>query len=104
MDTTDAAAIRKQTRIYIAVFATLAVLTIVTVGVAELDFLHQRPGLAVAVALLIATVKGSLVAAYFMHLISERKAIYAILALTLVFFIVLMASPSLELLDQRGLP
>jgi cytochrome c oxidase subunit 4 len=102
MDSNDAAAIRKETRIYVAVFAALAVLTLVTVGVARLDFLHQRPALGIAVALLIATVKGGLVAAYFMHLISERKAIYAILLLTLFFFAVLMASPSLEHLDQRG--
>ena len=32
MHSTDAAAIRKQTRVYIAVFAALAVLTLVTVG------------------------------------------------------------------------
>lgn len=102
MDSTDAAAIRKQTRVYIAVFAALAVLTLATVGVAKLEFLNQRPGLAITVALLIATIKGSLVAAYFMHLISERKAIYSILLLTLFFFAVLMASPSLEHLDNRG--
>ena len=34
------------------------------------------------VALLVATIKGSLVACYFMHLISEKKLIYAVLALT----------------------
>ena len=104
MDTHDAAAIRKQTRIYVAVFAALAVLTLVTVGVAEIDYLNQHAGLAITVALLIATIKGSLVAAYFMHLISERKAIYAILLLTLFFFGVLMVSPALEHLDQRAIP
>ena len=39
---------------------------------------------AVTVALLVALVKGSLVACYFMHLISEKKLIYAVLALTAV--------------------
>jgi len=33
------------------------------------------------------------VACYFMHLISEKKLILAVLALTVVFFIVLMALP-----------
>jgi hypothetical protein len=49
--------------------------------------------MAVALALLVATVKGSLVACYFMHLISEKKLIYAVLVLTAVFFIVLLALP-----------
>ena len=38
--------------------------------------------MAIAVALFVATIKGSLVACYFMHLISEKKLIYAVLALT----------------------
>ena len=42
----------------------------------------------------VATVKASLVAAYFMHLLSERKVIYAILTLTMLFFVVLFAVPS----------
>ena len=50
---------------------------------------------AVAVALLVATVKGSLVACYFMHLISEKKLILAVLALTVAFFVVLLALPVL---------
>ena len=49
--------------------------------------------------LLVATVKGSLVACYFMHLISEKKLIYAVLGLTFVFFVVLLALPSLTVHD-----
>ena len=45
------------------------------------------------VALLVATIKGSLVACYFMHLISEKKLIYAVLALTVAFFVALLALP-----------
>ena len=45
------------------------------------------------VALIIASFKGSLVAAIFMHLTHERKAIYWVLILTVVFFIVLMLIP-----------
>jgi cytochrome c oxidase subunit 4 len=47
----------------------------------------------VTLALVVATVKGTLVACYFMHLVSERKLIYAVLALTVVFFAVLVALP-----------
>jgi caa(3)-type oxidase subunit IV len=49
--------------------------------------------MAVSVAVLIALVKGSLVAGYFMHLISEKKLIYAVLAVTVVFFAALLALP-----------
>lgn len=82
--------IDRHVRIYIIVFVTLMVLTIVTVAVSRF---HLPVPLAVTVALLVATIKGSLVGCYFMHLISERKLIYAVLALTVAFFIALMALP-----------
>ncbi|HZF10546.1 MAG TPA: cytochrome C oxidase subunit IV family protein [Thermoanaerobaculia bacterium] len=94
-------AIRRQTKLYVMVLAALMVLTVVTVAV---SYLHLPMHLAILVALVIAGIKGSMVAAYFMHLISEKKAIYAILILTVVFFIVLMAMPSLSHWDQRMMP
>jgi cytochrome c oxidase subunit 4 len=95
----DAEAIRKETRGYILVFAALAVLTVVTVAVWRL---HLPPLAAIGVALFIATVKGSLVASYFMHLISERRLIYYLLLLTLVFFIALMLLPLSHMVDRLG--
>jgi caa(3)-type oxidase subunit IV len=47
----------------------------------------------------IATVKGSLVACYFMHLISEKKLILWVMLLTVVFFIVLLLVPVLTVAD-----
>ena len=84
--------IHKHVRIYIAVFAALAFLTVVTVAV---SYLHLPVGPAVAVALVIATIKAALVASFFMHLISEKHIIYWILALTVIFFVVLMLLPSI---------
>jgi len=86
----NAADIDKHVRIYITVFVALMALTIITVAISRL---HLREPVAVSVALLVAIVKGSLVASYFMHLISEKKLIYAVLALTTIFFIVLLALP-----------
>jgi cytochrome c oxidase subunit 4 len=86
-----AADIDRHVRIYITVFVALMVLTIVTVAVSYLDL---PVPLAVSVALLVAVVKGSLVACYFMHLISERKLIYAVLVLTALFFVALLALPT----------
>jgi cytochrome c oxidase subunit 4 len=82
--------IDRHVRVYITVFVTLMVLTIVTVAVSRY---HFPVPVAVTVALLVATIKGSLVACYFMHLISEKKLIYAVLAVTVVFFVVLLALP-----------
>ena len=84
-------AVQKQIKIYVRVFLALAILTILTVGV---SYLHLPLVLAIVVALFIAFVKATLVAAFFMHLASEKKIIYAILALAFVFFLFLLLSPS----------
>jgi caa(3)-type oxidase subunit IV len=60
---------------------------------------HLPVPIAVSVALIVAIIKGSLVACYFMHLISEKKLIYAVLALTVVFFAALMALPIFTVQD-----
>ena len=103
MDTTTtdhAADIDRHVKVYITVFASLMVLTIVTVGVSRF---HFPVPVAVTLALLVATVKGTLVACYFMHLISEKKLIIAIMALTVVFFLVLVALPILTVSDGLGI-
>jgi cytochrome c oxidase subunit 4 len=91
-----AADIDKHVRIYITVFVALMVLTIVTVAISRF---HLPVPIAITVALAVALIKGSLVACYFMHLISEKKLIYAVLALTAAFFIVLLALPVLTVHD-----
>ena len=88
--------IDKHVRIYITVFVALMVLTIVTVAVSRF---HFPVPIAVSVALIVATIKGALVACYFMHLISEKKLIYAVLALTVVFFVALIALPVFTVSD-----
>ena len=96
MASDHAADIDKQVRVYISVFVALMVLTIVTVAISRF---HLPVHIAVTVALLVATIKGSLVACYFMHLISEKKLIYAVLALTAVFFVALLALPVVTVHD-----
>jgi cytochrome c oxidase subunit 4 len=92
MSSDHAVDIDKHVRVYITVFVALMVLTIITVAVSRV---HLPVPQAVAVALFVAVVKGTLVAGYFMHLVSERKLIYAVLGLTVVFFAVLMILPVL---------
>lgn len=80
--------ISKHVKIYIAVFVALLVGTVVTVW---LNYMHfDSITLTVSIALFVATVKAFLVAGFFMHLISEKKAIYAILLSTFFFFAALM--------------
>lgn len=84
----DAHDIKKSVRRYLFVFYALIAGTIITVGA---YYIHiPSVAVTVAVALFIASVKAFLVAGYFMHLISERKMIYGILASTAFFFAGLM--------------
>lgn len=82
---------------YMAVFGALLVLTAVTVGVSTF---HMGIMAAVGVAMLVASMKGALVAAYFMHLIGEKKFIWIVLGITAFFFLLILAVPSLVLFDD----
>ena len=75
-------------RRYLYVFYALLFGTVVTVLASYIPFGHRA--LNIAIALFIACCKAFLVAGYFMHLVSERKMIYGILAFTAFFFIGLM--------------
>jgi cytochrome c oxidase subunit IV len=86
----DPESIAAEKRKYLVIFGMLAVLTVLTVGATKLHVPHP---VAIGIALAIALVKGSLVAAYFMHLISERRLIYAVLAFTVFFFGLLLWGP-----------
>ncbi|MDX1643572.1 MAG: cytochrome C oxidase subunit IV family protein [Thermoanaerobaculia bacterium] len=92
--------IKKSVRTYMVVFAALAALTVLTVAA---SYLHLPTSMTILVALVIASAKGSLVALFFMHLIDERKAIYWILGLTVVFFIALMFLPVGTVADTTGI-
>jgi cytochrome c oxidase subunit 4 len=99
MTDSHAADLKKHVRAYILVFVSLMALTLITVAV---SYLHLPVHQAIGVALLIASVKGSLVACYFMHLISEKKLILWVMLLTVVFFIVLLLVPVFTVADRIG--
>ena len=75
-------------RRYLLVFYALLFGTLITVGASYIPFGHHAVN--IGVALFIACGKAFLVAGYFMHLMSERKTIYAILLTTAFFFAGLM--------------
>ncbi len=75
--------VTKHVRGYLIVFGALLIGTILTVWASHFHFGDKDSNVAnIAVALIIASVKAFLVAGYFMHLISEKKMIYSILAFT----------------------
>ena len=97
----DPEAIKQSVRTYMKVGAALFVGTVITVAANQV---HLAVPLAITVALIIASVKGSLVAAVFMHLSNEKKWIYGSLILTVAFFLVLMAVPMFTIMDTIGTP
>jgi cytochrome c oxidase subunit 4 len=73
---------------YAIIGVALMIGTAMTVWASYADFGSRKINIVVALA--IATTKGSLVAGFFMHLISEKKMIYSIMACTVFFFAALM--------------
>jgi cytochrome c oxidase subunit 4 len=95
----DSEAIRKQVRTYMMIGAALFVFTVITVAVNQI---HLSVPYAITLALIIATMKGSMVAAVFMHLNHERLWIYSALVLTVIGFVILMLVPLFTNMDHIG--
>lgn len=93
--------VSKSIRTYVMVGAALFVFTGITVAANQV---HLAVPAAITVALIIATIKGSMVASVFMHLSNEKKWIYGALILTLIGFIVLMSVPGFTVMDSIGTP
>lgn len=81
--------IKKEIPKYLGIFAVLAALTFVSVG---LSYFHFGWPVKILVALLIACLQGALVLCYSMHFISEKKTISLLLCLAaiLLFFMMLV--------------
>ncbi len=84
-------------RRYLYVFYALIFGTLITVAASYVPFGNRE--INIAVALFIALSKASLVACFFMHLISERKMICGIMAFTAFFFVGLMFLTILSFAD-----
>jgi cytochrome c oxidase subunit 4 len=81
-------AIKKHRKVYLSVFIGLLIGTAITVGMYYQHF--DTFSTTVTIALIVATVKASLVAAFFMHLSHERRAIYSTLLVTVFFLAAMM--------------
>ena len=92
MSDDQAAHIDAHVRIALVVFGALMGLTGATVAAWAL--LDLSTPMTIALALAIALVKGTLVACWFMHLISEKKMIFMTLIMTVGFFFMLLLVPA----------
>lgn len=95
----DHADVSKHVKTYLLVFGALAVGTILTVLAAQI---HVSTPAHITIALAIAVVKASLVAAIFMHLKWERsQSIWIALLFCAIFFAALMLLPVLTMEDMN---
>jgi cytochrome c oxidase subunit 4 len=78
---------------YWVIWGALLVLTLVTVITGRMHL----PSFGLLLALVIATVKGTLVTLYFMHLIDHRGANRLVFGVSIVFVILMLAIPLLDL-------
>jgi cytochrome c oxidase subunit 4 len=86
---------------YLKVFAALIILTIITVGIG-IYLRFPQEIINVLLALLVASIKGSLVAMYFMHLKFEGKLIYLIFISPLVLCVILVLALLPDILPIGG--
>ena len=88
--------------LYVKIWAILLVLTVVTVAVSYLDMQNVR----VLTALMIATVKATLVVLYFMHIRYERPLFGFLIVVVLVTYAVLIgltfSDYSLQVMSHAG--
>lgn len=84
--------LQKHRKKYLAIYFALLLCTVITVAI---SYLHMSVVPAIVLALTVASVKGGLVAYYFMHLSDEKSIIYKALILTAVLLIPLLMLPIL---------
>lgn len=83
--------------VYLGIWGSLVVLTVITVAVSRFDFGSMNT----VIAMLVATIKASLVALYFMHLRYDNKFNLIILVASLLF-VSIFFTPTLTDLATRG--
>lgn len=93
----DAAHAQSHAFMYLLIGGILLLCTGLTVGLSYVNF--GTPQANFVVAMILATIKAGLVAAIFMHLLSEKWTIYRFLLITIVFFTGLFLLTGLAMYD-----
>jgi caa(3)-type oxidase subunit IV len=95
----DVESVKKSVRTYMMIGGALLVFTGITVAA---NLLHLSVPAAITLALIIASIKASMVASVFMHLNHEKKWIYGSLILTVAFFVILLFVPLFTTMNTIG--
>ena len=91
--------IKKHVTTYMVILGTLLLLTLMTVAV---SYMSVSVIMAIVLAVSIASLKSSLVAGFFMHLLGEKGVIYWVLFLCVILFLPLILVPVLSHVDSAG--
>ncbi|HZZ29906.1 MAG TPA: cytochrome C oxidase subunit IV family protein [Pirellulales bacterium] len=86
--------------LYYIVFATLALLTLLTCGI---SFLHEAPAWHTVVGLAIAAVKATLVALYFMHLLHSGRVTWLAVLAALFWLAIMLGLTLADFLTRHWL-
>jgi caa(3)-type oxidase subunit IV len=95
--------VSKDVRTYMIVGGLLLAFTLITVGLSYVDFgkwFGEKANWNMLIGMAVALFKGTLVAAIFMHLRSERWTIYRFLILTVIFVAGLFLLTALAFSDR----
>ena len=85
--------LKQEVKKHLLIYGLLLFLTAINFTVSKLALLGEQT---VFIVLSVAFVQGVLIAGYFMHLISEKKLILFVLAMTLIFFLGLLFLPVMQ--------
>ena len=89
MKETNPVEIKLAARRAVLAFCALLVCVLLAVGLTRIPFGHHSVN--VVIALTIAVLQAGLLTGFLMHIVSERKMVFGVLALTGLMFVVLMA-------------
>lgn len=96
----DGHAVHSHMKELTLVFVALIVLTVVTVKIAKVDF--GSVAINISIAMFIASIKGGLVALYFMHLKWEEKLIVFFGALSIPFLLLMVGTMVWDVAEKTG--
>ena len=85
--------IKKEVHGYLVTFISMVALAFIIVGI---SYLHLSWIAAAVLTISVALVEAAIAACYLMHLIAEKKAIYFVLILAVIFFLGLLLIPFFE--------
>lgn len=93
-----------HTKVYVGVFLTLLLLTFITVKVTEFDLSHLFQSANIVVAMIIATIKATVVALFFMHLNEDKAENVIIFTSSFLFLLIFIGLAGGDIFTRKPDP